>query len=116
MDIQNIFTFSHRVELYLPSKKSDGTELDASTRDSVELELGKKLTELFGGATASEAAGFYQHLDGRMSLERISIIYSFVEKLDESVLQHLFSLAAYVKDILSQESVLITIDGKAYLI
>ena len=116
MNIASIITFSHRVELYVPSVQNDGAPIAESTRSGVVQEIGKQFSAIFGGATASEAGGFYQHLDGRMTVERVTVVYAFAEKLGKGTLEEISSLTRYIKEVCKQESVMMSIDGKAYLI
>ena len=111
-----MFSLKHKVELFVPSRKMDGTNIDESTRTSVKRSLGALFASTFGGASVSEILGFFQHASGAMATEQVSVVWSFVADIDEETRAMLEAKASELKSTLAQESVMFTIDGEAFFV
>lgn len=111
-----MFSLKHKVELFVPSRKMDGTDIDESTRTSVKHSLGALFASTFGGASVSEILGFFKHASGAMATEQVSVVWSFVADIDDATRELLASKASELKSTLAQESVMFTIDGEAFFV
>lgn len=114
--LQQFIRLSHKVEVYVPSRDKDGHLLATDLIGRLQGEVADKLTELFGGATVTPAAGFYRHHDGRRALEDVRIVFAYASELSMDNVSECINLALYVKDTARQETILLTVDGEAYLI
>jgi hypothetical protein len=115
--LSGLFSLSHTVSLTLPST----VEIDKAASDSLLTEVYnyavESMSNIFGGCTVTSGQGaWYSDSLGRLVLEQVNILTSFAAELSDSEVTKIIDLAEYVKAALSQESVLITLDGKAYFV
>lgn len=103
-----------RIAIYIPgtdgvSEKSDNTvwiERAASL-----------LSELFGGATATEAAGYWMSEAVGLVKEATTLIYSYCQsELLDVGMEKVVEFATRMKSELKQEAVSLEVDGSLYLI
>lgn len=75
------------------------------------------MSKAFGGATLTDGNGaWYSDILGTIVQESVKVVQSYCSDMDDSTIVTMIDLAEMVKAQLSQESVLITLDGKAYLV
>jgi hypothetical protein len=115
--LSNLFTLRHVVSLTLPSTVNIDNLADSSLLASVESKVIADMANMFGGATVTLGNGaWYSDSLGSVVFEAVKIVTSFASDLDDQAVALMIDLAEYVKAELSQESVLITLDGIAYLV
>ena len=103
-----------RVSVYVPS--TTDTDQPTDNREQVE-KVAAKLSEMFGGATASEARGYWSSDTAGLVAEAVTVIYS--NSTPEAIQQHAAEIVAIcqqIKQDMSQEAVSLDIDGALYII
>lgn len=113
---QKFAPMAARVAVYVPGTVGvDSADDDAAAR-MVEHVAGK-LSELFGGATATSAAGFWMSDSVGLVSEFVRIVYSNTtpEALDAAAADVL-AIAEHVKSEMRQEAVSVEINGALYII
>lgn len=120
MSIQSTFKryapMAARVAVYVPGTVGvDSADNDAAAR-MVEHVAGR-LSELFGGATATDAAGFWMSDAVGLVSEFVRIVYSNTtpEALDAAA-PEILAIAEHVKSEMRQEAVSVEINGALYII
>lgn len=108
---------NHKVEILIPSYTRHGGKIPDDHRNKAISFIRHELNNMFGGSMTSEAYGTCTFQDGSTGQEHISIVCSYAS--DEALgewSQYLDVLCHWILIELSQESVLITRDGKATLL
>jgi len=109
---KEIITLSHKVTVYVPSE-SGGQPL--SNRQEILDYTLAELARICGGATSTEALGYWQSPTGRVVRERVTLVYAFCADLDGAI-DDVVTLVESVKAESRQESMAFEIDGELYLI
>lgn len=107
----------HNITVYVPSTQGLADKVDAGTlRGRVEF-VSKKLAGLFGGATATDGQGAYISDAGELVTESVKLVSAFASEDDytENITQ-VYVLASQLKEDYGQEAILVSVDGKAFLI
>jgi hypothetical protein len=73
----------------------------------------EKMVDLFGGATIYDAKGAYKMASGKVVLENIKVVEASTDSLDNDAM---YSLARYVCDRMTQESVALKINNQLHLV
>lgn len=116
--LKDYFTLSHKVAVYVPSTTNVDESIDDSQFKHRINATSRILSQLFGGATASEALGYFVASNGELVTERIAIVYAFASNDDlkgeglKRLLNHCSEMALKYK----QESILLEIDKKAIFV
>lgn len=99
-------------EITIPSVSAAGQPILPELRQRHVVETCEKLTETFGGSTATEGIGHYRHESGKFAVEQVTIIKAYaLDGIDSETADDLRDYAAKIKQRLSQESVLISFSG-----
>lgn len=107
---------SERVAVYVPGT----VDTDKASTEAAAKMAGytaEQLTKFFGGATSTDAAGYWMSDGAGLVVEDVKIIYSnaTAEQLDEHA-EKLIELAETIKKEMNQEAVSLEISGKLYII
>ena len=112
-----LFSLSHFVEITLPSTVNIAEQADAKLLADVLAYVVQALSVRFGGCTVTDAQGaWYSSELGSLVYEPVKIAKSFAIGFEQADVTVILDLATYVKSVLSQESVLVNLDGIAYLV
>lgn len=105
------FDLDCRVAIYVPST----TEAVNSTDNTVMVKrVLTELSELFGGATATDAVGGWVSPTHGLITEKVTIVYSFCDKKDlMNRFASVMGLCEMVKKEMSQEAITLEINGQA---
>ncbi|TCP68315.1 DUF3574 domain-containing protein [Baia soyae] len=101
------------VKIYIPSTIL--VDKAANNARHVDQAL-EKFSKLFGGATAMEGIGAWVADDKKLVKEKVTIVYSYGEKLDKKALDEVVGYARQVKQEMKQSSVALEVNGKMYFI
>ena len=106
----------NRVAIYVPST-SDAVNSDAALSERMTEQVAARLSELFGGATISLAAGAWMSAEHGLIREDVQIVYSFcdAEQLAENAAE-VKRLAEQVKREMRQEAVSVEVNSTLYFI
>lgn len=104
------FDLDSKVSIYVPSTNNVSVEVDNS--EAVRSVI-RELSQLFGGATATQAVGGWVSESGETILERVTIVYSFCTS--EQLRKHfddVYAIAQRIKEEMTQEAVTLEINGQ----
>jgi hypothetical protein len=102
---------SHQCAVYIPVQQNESATVGLSATVQ---RVAKELCNAFGGATVQRVTGLWVNAAGQVIEDIIDRVYSFHN--NESATDILRHIGLTVKVELSQESVLIEIDGQAILL
>lgn len=104
---------SDRVAIYVPSTIDVNKSIDSSLY--VE-RVADSLATLFGGCTSMNVDGYY--MSDRVGLvgEKVTIVYSYVESINNDVIASLLDICESLKLELNQECISLEMQGKLYFI
>lgn len=104
------FDLDSKVAIYVPSTLNVNEQTDNTTQV---MNIIRKLSTLFGGATASDAVGGWVAENGQTVIEKVKIVYSFCTS--EMLKQHIDSILQICEDLkseMSQEAITLEINGQ----
>lgn len=109
-----MFTLEHTVALYVPSTVNVDVTIDNM---QIVLSIAAQMAKEFGGAhlESQNSVGFYIADNGALVTESTKVLRSFVDNV-EAATRFMFTLAGEICVELTQESVLVVIDGKAFFV
>ena len=108
------FDLDSKVAIYVPSTININEETD--NRKQV-LNVIRRLSEMFGGATASDAVGGWVSQSGEVIVEKVKVVYSFCttgqlkDRIDD-----ILSICEDIKNEMKQEAVTLEINGQVKFI
>jgi hypothetical protein len=104
----------HRVAVYVPS-----TQGPAETTDNAKQvqRVAREFAEMFGGATATTARGFWVSDAAGLVAESVTIVYaSCTDRQYHEQVPEVIRIAQRIKEEMQQEAVSIELDGILYLV
>lgn len=104
------FDLDSKVAIYVPSTLNVNEETDNTAQV---IRIIRRLSELFGGATASDAVGGWVAEDGQTVIEKVKIVYSFCtsDQLKEHI-STIIEICEELKTEMSQEAITLEINGQ----
>ena len=104
-----------KVSVTVPSTVNAGQQASQIMVDAVVDQTLQTLSELFGGATAIPAKGAYVAEDGTLIKEDVIVVEALCEKQDAHFrADEVMDLGAQICEVMTQECVLVQIDGIAH--
>ena len=101
-----------RYAVYVPGTRNTNQTLTENERKEWTLGVIRRMSYVFGGATAQEGLGGWVTQDGELVLENVNIVYSYTENKTAENEIAVRSIAAWLAAELKQEAVTIeTPDG-----
>lgn len=107
------FHLDEVVKIYVPSTYNVDQPIDNTPYVNQSLE---KFSKMFGGATAIEGTGAWVADNDQLIKEKVTIVYSFAEKLNKSKINEVVAYAKSLKEEMKQSSVSLEVNGKMYFI
>ena len=111
------------VRLFIPSLQKDGTPIDPALREKVIQDALNMFGGQFGGSTASEHFGTFEHKEGPLAgeivREKVTEVWSRIPQEftgKEPILEMIGSYANYLRDALNQEQVMFELPGVTYFV
>lgn len=111
LKLEKLFTLSHKVTVYVPSTMDINKEIDNA--EYVD-EVATLLSSLFGGATSSQAIGYWNSPTAGLVKEKTVIVFAFAESLEKIDL--VIDKCEELKEKLNQDAIALEIDGQMYFI
>ena len=105
MKLDQLKALNDKISIYIPSEYQ---------QDSIE--TSKLLASLFGGSTVNKVDGNWIMKDETLCSEKIDIIYSYCDQLSDDTINEIVKHAEKLKTECNQESILIEINNKGYLV
>lgn len=112
-ELKDQFHLDHVVKLYVPSTYDVDQPIDNTPYVNRTLE---KFSGIFGGATAIDGQGAWLSDEKKLVKEKVTIVYSFGEKLDRKTMNQVVDYAKLLKEEMKQSAVSLEVDGKLYFI
>lgn len=107
---------AHEVTLYIPSTANVNT-VDKKLAAQVLRHVKEQFSAVYGGATQNAPAkGSWMSDAVGLVEEKITPVTVYVSDLSDTTQNHLLEMAEYVKVTMSQESVMMVVDGQGYLV
>ena len=120
---QHIISNPDTVRLFIPSLQKDGEPVDLELREKAIGDALNLFGSEFGGATASEHFGTFEHktgpLAGDIVREKVTEVWARVPQDfqgKEPILDMMGSYANWLRDALNQEQVMFEIPGHTYFV
>ncbi|WP_242490877.1 DUF3574 domain-containing protein [Priestia endophytica] len=107
------FHLNNVVKIYVPSTYNIDEPVDNKKYVDQSLE---KFSNMFGGATSIDGTGAWIGDNKKLVKEKVTIVYSFAEKLDKDKINKVVEYAKYLKNDMKQSSVSLEVNGKMYFI
>lgn len=104
------FDLDSKVAIYVPSTLNVNEQTDNTAQV---MNIIRKLSTLFGGATASDAVGGWVAEDGQTVIEKVKIVYSFCTS--DQLKEHISTIIAICEELkteMSQEAITLEINGQ----
>lgn len=104
----------HRVAVYVPSTQ----DINHATDNAEQVQrVARELAEMFGGATATTARGFWVSDAAGLVAEAVTIVYaSCTDRQYHEQVPEVIRIAQRIKEEMQQEAVSIELDGILYLV
>ena len=104
------FDLDSKVAIYVPSTLNVNEQTDNSGHV---INIIRRLSTLFGGATASDAVGGWVSESGETVIEKVKIVYSFCtsDQLKEHI-STIIEICENLKQDMSQEAITLEINGQ----
>lgn len=107
------FHLDNVVKIYVPSTYNIDQPIDNTPYVNQSLET---FSKMFGGATAIDGSGAWVSDADKLIKEKVTIVYSFAEKLNTSKINEVVAYAKSLKDEMKQTSISLEVNGKMYFI
>lgn len=104
------FDLDSKVAIYVPSTLNVNEQTDNTAQV---MNIIRKLSTLFGGATASDAVGGWVSESGETVIEKVKIVYSFCTS--DQLKEHISTIIEICEDLkreMSQEAITLEINGQ----
>lgn len=112
--LKGMFKLSSKVEIIVPSTVNVGELIDNTEYVN---RVATKLSNMFGGATATNSQGFYVSDEGNLIKENSTIVYSYCKEEDlENNLDDIIRICEQLRDEMTQECVGLVVNGEMYFI
>lgn len=103
---------SEKIAVYVPSDVN-GREVDNSVYVH---EVMKKLSQMFGGATAYKACGAWISEEKGLIVESVTIVYSYTNNITNDDIDNVIKVCEHIKKEMKQEAISLEVSGSLYFI
>ena len=104
------FDLDSKVAIYVPSTVNVSEVTD---NKSQVIKIIRKLSEMFGGATASDAVGGWVSQSGDVIVEKVKIVYAYcTSSLLKEKIDDILAICEELKNEMSQEAITLEINGQ----
>lgn len=110
----NMFKLSSKVTIYVPSTKDINIEID--NKEYVD-KTATLLSNLFGGATSTEALGYWTSPTKGLVKEKSTMVFAYCTDKDlQEKIEEVINHCEKLKNELTQDSIALEINGEMYFI
>lgn len=112
--LENCFKLASKITLYIPATNAVNEPIDNSAHVAEAAEL---LAKCFGGATASQALGYWLSPAKGLVAEGTTIVFAYAA--NSALKEHLASVVMYCKGLkarLAQEAIALELNGEMYFV
>ena len=112
--LQNMIELSSRLTIYIPSTVNVDEPID--NKKHVD-EAAALLSGFFGGATSTEASGYWLSPSAGLVRERSTMVFTYCHEADlEAHIDEVIDYCEALKQTLTQDAIALEINGKMYFI
>lgn len=119
--LEKLFTLSHKVTVYVPATKNDENGAHPINNKKYVDEIAKILSNTFGGATSTDAIGYWvsdkKCKNGEvrgLERENTRLVFAYAESLEK--IDVVIDWCELLKDKLKQDNIALEIDNQMYFI
>jgi hypothetical protein len=113
--LKNLFKLSHKVSLYVPTKDKNNIDLPAELIQKMIDITASKFSEVNGGATSTEALGYWKSVAGELIKEKIVVVFSYSNNLEKSI-EAAIETGEQLKEIANQDAISLEVNNELYFI
>lgn len=113
--LEGEFHLDNNVKIYIPSTNGESA-ISKEEHDHWVDDAMTKFSNMFGGATSVDGNGAWVDEDGNLFKEKVTIVYSFAQKLNNASIDEVVKYAKQIKETLHQSSVSVEVNGKMYFV
>lgn len=112
--LQNMIELSSRLTIYIPSTTDINKPID--NKKHVD-EAATLLSGFFGGATSTEASGYWLSPSAGLVRERSTMVFAYCHEADlEAHIDEVIDYCDALKQALTQDAIALEVNGKMYFI
>ena len=112
--LQNMIELSSRLTIYIPSTVNIDKPIDSKKHVD---EAAALLSGFFGGATSTEASGYWLSPSAGLVRERSTMVFTYCHEADlEAHIDEVIDYCEALKRTLTQDAIALEINGKMYFI
>jgi hypothetical protein len=113
--LKNLFKLSHKVSLYVPTKDKNNIDLPAELIQKMIDITALKFSEVNGGATSTEALGYWKSLAGELIKEKVVVVFSYSNNLEKSI-EAAIETGEQLKEMANQDAISLEVNNELYFI
>ena len=112
--LKTLIPLKSKISVYVPATVNVNTEIDNT--QYVEL-VARTLSNAFGGATATQAAGYWVSNDGSLVAEKTTLVFAYcTTEAAEQYIDDVVRLCVKLKHEMGQEAIALEYNGEMYFI
>ena len=112
--LEKLFTLSHKITVYVPATMNDETGAHPIDNMKYVDQIAEILSTTFGGATSSDAIGYWMSSERGLEKENTRIVFAYAETLDR--INIVLDWCEWLKKELRQDAIALEIDQHMYFI
>ena len=112
--LEKLFVLSHKVTVYVPATRNDENGAHEIDNTKYVDDMAQTLTNLFGGATSTNAIGYWMSDERGLEKENTKMVFAYAESLDK--IDVVIDKCEALKYELGQDNIALEIDGQMYFI
>lgn len=112
--LEKLFTLSHKITVYVPATMNDENGAHAIDNTKYVDQIASILSENFGGATSTDAIGFWFSDSRGLERENTRLVFAFAESFDN--INPIIDWCEWLKSELNQDAIAIELDNVIYFI
>ncbi len=113
--LKNLFKLSHKISLYVPTKDKNNQELPQELINNMINLTATKFSEVNGGATSTNALGYWKSVAGELIKEKIVVVFSYSNNLENSI-EAAIEIGEQLKEISNQDAISLEVNNELYFI
>lgn len=112
--LEKLFTLSHKITVFVPATKNDAEGSHPINNNGYVEQIASIMSESFGGATSTDAIGYWMSPERGLEKENTKLVFSYAENLDN--IDNTLDWCEWLKTELNQDAIAIEIDNQMYFI
>ena len=112
--LKNLFKLSHKISLYVPTKNKNNEDLSQELIDNMVDIVASQFSEVNGGATSTQALGYWKTNSGELIKEKVTVVFSYTNVLEQAI-ETAIDLGEQLKDMANQDAISLEVNNELYL-